>query len=114
MASWFRARERCAGCGLRSDRDESDFFIGAYLLNFIVAEVVFAALLAGIVVIAWPDVPWDALFAVGVAGMVLVPLLFFPFSRTVWLALDLCFQPPRASDFSGDDDADPRGEPPRR
>jgi hypothetical protein len=30
--------------------------------------------------------------------MILVPVVFFPFSKTLWLALDLAFRPHRAGE----------------
>lgn len=98
--SWFRLRETCPTCHLRLNRGEHDFFIGAYTANFIAAEVGFALLLTMAIILAWPAVPWTVVLWGGAAGIALMPLLFFPFSRTVWLALDLAFQPPRPSDFA--------------
>jgi hypothetical protein len=36
----------------------------------------------------------------GVLLMVLMPVVFFPFSRLVFLAFDLVFRPPRPEDYS--------------
>jgi hypothetical protein len=33
--------------------------------------------------------------------MVIAPLLLYPFSKTIWLALDLTARPPRPQDFEG-------------
>jgi hypothetical protein len=41
-----------------------------------------------------PDVQWLPLLVIGVTTNLLVPVLFFPFSKTVWVALDLYFHPP--------------------
>jgi hypothetical protein len=51
------------------------------------------------VALLWPEVPWAWVTRVGVALMIAAPLFFFPFSRLVWLAIDLTFQPPAARDF---------------
>ena len=83
------------------DRGESDFFLGGFTLNFIVAELVLAVFLALMVALTWPAVPWDALLWTGAPLMVLAPIVFFPFSRTIWLALDLAMRPPRPHDFEG-------------
>ena len=43
LRSWFSLREACAECGLRFERDEQeDYWLGAYTLNFIVTELIFA------------------------------------------------------------------------
>ena len=107
FTSWLETRPACPRCGLRLDRGESDFFVGGFTVNFLVAELLLAGVLAAAVVLSWPDVPWDWLLWGGAPLMVLAPILFFPFSRTIWLALDLAMRPPRPEDFEGT--APPRG-----
>lgn len=97
--SRFRMRALCPRCGLRLDRGETDFWAGAWMLNLVGVEVVFALLLALAVVIMWPDVPWSVVMWTGVTGMLLLPLLLFRVSRTLWLAIDLALQPARETDF---------------
>jgi hypothetical protein len=46
----------------------------------------------------WPEVPWGRIEVVAVIAMVLSPLVTYPFTRTVWLAADLIFDPPKAAD----------------
>jgi uncharacterized protein (DUF983 family) len=100
MRSWFRLCESCSECGLRFERDEQeDYWLGAYLLNFIVTEVIFAVMLAAVLIGTWPDPPWTALIWVGVAQMILTPIVFYPFAKALWLALDLCFRPVRPEDL---------------
>ena len=95
---WFRLRPTCQGCGLKLDRGHPDHFVGAYLVNLIIAELLFAGGLAAWLLAVWPEVPWERIETVAVLAMVLAPLATYPFTRTVWLAADLIFDPPRASD----------------
>jgi uncharacterized protein (DUF983 family) len=98
-ASWFRLQPRCAACGLRFERDEaSDYWLGAYLLNFIVTELVFAAFVVVALVVTWPAPPWNALLVGGAALMVLTPIAVYPFAKALWLAVDLVFRPPKPED----------------
>ncbi len=96
---WLRLQPRCPTCALRLDRGNPDHFVGAYLVNLILAELLFAAGLFVWVLGVWPDVPWDGIEKVAVVAMILSPLVTYPFTRTVWLAADLVFDPPNASDF---------------
>ena len=41
----------------------------------------------------YPDVPGIPLFLCAVSVALLVPLVFFPFSKTIWLAVDLMMRP---------------------
>ena len=105
MASWFRIRERCRACGLRFERGEEDeYWLGAYTLNFIATEVVFGAALLVVLVLTWPAPPWSAILWGGAAQMVLTPIAFYPFSKALWLAIDLTFRPPTPHDFAGSSD----------
>jgi uncharacterized protein (DUF983 family) len=89
---WFTMAERCPRCDLRFERSEGHW-TGDLGINTIVS---FGTLLIALIVgflVSWPDPPGIGLFltAIGIAG--LVPLAFFPFSKTIWLAIDLIFRP---------------------
>lgn len=87
-------------CGLIFERGESDYFIGAYLLNLIIAELIVVALMVGLVLATWPHVPWTTVVW-GIAALTIpAAILTYPFSRSLWLAVDLIFRPPEASDFA--------------
>jgi uncharacterized protein (DUF983 family) len=91
--------QRCSACSLRYDRGEHDYFIGAYTINLIIAELAVAAGLVIGILVTWPDVPWDLLTWVLLPLAIIVPLVMFPFSRALWLAIDLVYQPARETDF---------------
>lgn len=99
--SYLPQRESCPACGLRLDRGERDFFIGAYTINLIVAELlVFFGGLA-VLRLSWPDVPWNALMYGLAALMVIAPIVLYPFSRQLWLVADLILRPSEPEDFVG-------------
>ncbi len=92
-------KDRCPTCGLALERGESsDFWIGAYVFNLVFGEVV--ALGIPILWIIWssPNQPWTRIEILAVALCVALPFLFFPFSRTLWLAWDLSFRPSEPGD----------------
>ena len=91
--SWFRMLERCPRCGLEFERSEPGYQVGSYMFNIIVAELVFAAIFVAVLVFTWPDPPWTLLTYGGAGLMVLLPVLFFPWSKTLFLAFDLLFRP---------------------
>lgn len=96
---WFEMAERCPTCHFRFERIEGHW-LGSLGMNTIVSfTALFGALLAGFVV-TWPDPPTGPLIAVGVVTAVLVPLLFFPFSRTIWTAIDLAMRPLSPTELS--------------
>ncbi|MDB4879410.1 MAG: putative rane protein [Gemmatimonadetes bacterium] len=97
--SWLRMHEACASCGQVFERGESsDFWVGAYLINLVVAEL--AAVLLGAVMwlTAGRRVPFNVLWGASMALAILMPIVFYPFSRTLWLAFDLHFRPSERGD----------------
>jgi uncharacterized protein (DUF983 family) len=99
--NWFKARERCPRCKLRIDRGEKDHWLGAYAVNLVISELIWAAAMVTILLVRWPNVPWTFLEYGGAGLMVAAPFLFYPFSRTLWLAVDLIFRGDRDADTSG-------------
>lgn len=95
---WLYLQPRCPSCALKTDRANPDHFVGAYLVNLVLAELLFAVAFGIWMLSVWPNVPWGRIEAVLVAAMIVSPLLLYPFTRTVWLAADLIFDPPRPSD----------------
>jgi uncharacterized protein (DUF983 family) len=97
--SWFNLRVRCPRCGLRFEREEG-FFLGAYVINFGVGEGLVGVLLMVFlfVKVNSESVPLKPWLVAGVALGVVVPILFFPYSRTIWAALDLAMNPEREDD----------------
>lgn len=79
--------------------------MGAGCLNLVVAELVFAFGLVAVIALTWPDPPWNAMLFVGIPVMVVTPILFFPFSRTLWIAFDLTFRPHERRDDRTDEEA---------
>jgi uncharacterized protein (DUF983 family) len=92
---WTEMVERCPACGLEFEREEG-YWVGAMTYNIVVTELIFAAGLAVVVITAWPDIPIAPLIAVGVLVNALVPIIFYPISKTLWLATDLSFLHPLA------------------
>ncbi len=83
----------CPRCGLHFEREEGSF-VGAVGINTILT---FGLLLIGMVTffaVTYPDVPagpW--VFLVGLA-IIPIPILLYPVSKTLWLAIELVMRPP--------------------
>jgi len=86
-------KERCPQCGLRLHRGESDYFIGAYLLNLVAVELLFALVLAVVFISTYPNTPWALLQWGGLVLIIVGAVLCYPLSKALWLAADLIFRP---------------------
>jgi uncharacterized protein (DUF983 family) len=80
----FAMREQCALCGLRYEREQG-YFVGAIYINY--AATVGVA--AGIVLLLdWGvGLTLAQQLGIGVLIAALVPLLFFRYSRSLWLGV---------------------------
>ena len=89
--------DACPRCGHRYERHEG-YWIGAVAINTVLTMVVFALVFVGGMVFTWPDVPWNALLVTTVAVNIVFPILFYPWSKTLWIALDLSIHPAEAKE----------------
>jgi uncharacterized protein (DUF983 family) len=93
LTPWGRVRKRCTACGFRFERTDDSYFSGAMFFGLLMGEGLFAVALLLVVVANWPDVPWDALTYGAPLGMLLILPLLLPFSKVVWLAIDVLVRP---------------------
>lgn len=92
--SWFRMKERCPTCGFLFER-EPGFFVGAYLINFAIAEGFLFVLIMAFLALknARPETGVGWPIVAGLTVGVVAPIVFYPFSRTIWSAIDLAMTP---------------------
>jgi len=95
FTGWFKMKERCPGCRYLFEREEG-FFLGAYVVNLAIAEglVLILAVVPTIVLLARnPDTNVVPILIAGLVGAVVAPMVFYPFSKTIWTAFDLIMRP---------------------
>lgn len=87
FSSWFSMRTSCQRCGLRFAKEEGGY-LGAMVLNFTVAMVVWILVLIVGLAATVPDVPVMPLLLASFAVLILVPLGFYPNSKAIWAAVE--------------------------
>ncbi|MDQ3879276.1 MAG: DUF983 domain-containing protein [Actinomycetota bacterium] len=92
FASWSELKEHCPTCGYTFVREDG-YWVGAMIVNFAAAEIWFFALFVGVIIATLPDIPWQPLLAIALVTNGVLPIVFYPRSKTVWMALDLFFHP---------------------
>jgi uncharacterized protein (DUF983 family) len=84
-------RERCPGCGYAFEREEG-YWVGGLIVNLAVAMFVAVVVLAIGFAIFGASLPfWYGLVAAGL--MIVVPIVCYPWSKTLWIVVDLRINP---------------------
>lgn len=89
---WFRLRPTCPTCGVTFER-EPGFFVAALFVNLTFTEILMFAWLAGVLFATIPHPRVAPLIEGSVAICVSVPILCYPFSKTLWFAIHVAMQP---------------------
>lgn len=84
---WLKIRDRCPRCRLRLEREEGGF-LGAMVINYGVTTLVWVVLLVVWLIVDLPDVHVAQLTLTSIAVVAIFPLVSYPFSKTVWAAVD--------------------------
>ena len=96
-SGWFRmwlrrTGERCPVCGIKVERHEG-FMLGSLALNTIVTFFLLMVVIVVGFVLSYPHIAVAPILAVGVVVAIVVPVVLFPISVTVWAAVDLIARP---------------------
>ena len=87
---WFAMYTQCPVCSFHFEREEG-YFTGAMAVNLIIAELLLTAAAIPLALQPWISLLWLLVFGVGLA--VLVPLLFYRHSRSLWMSIDHMLHP---------------------
>lgn len=92
--TFWAIKDRCPRCGLRFAR-EPGYFTGVYLLNLAFILVALFLLVMGYALLRANGIEPDltTAIAVGAVVSVVLPILTYPFARTMWSAIDLAMLP---------------------
>lgn len=96
---WFKLKERCPSCGYSFAREEG-YWVSAVIVNMAVIEALFLVLFLVVVIGSAPEVPWGPLIVLATAFNLLFPIFWYPFSKTIWMGIDLYFHPLETADRS--------------
>lgn len=108
---WFHMHDRCPTCGLHFER-EPGFFVGAYLINFATSIILLFVLCMGFVAVKATnsDADHTGFLIAGVVIGLVAPVFCYPYSRTVWSAIDIGMTPLEPHEIAEADEALARGD----
>ena len=104
FTGWLSMKARCPRCGMCFEREEG-FFLGAFVVNFGVMLISMAAFIGVGVALTLPDPDPVKLAIGGILVAVVVPIAFYPMSRTFWSAIDLWMKPLEPQEIASAEEA---------
>ncbi|HLM19840.1 MAG TPA: DUF983 domain-containing protein [Acidimicrobiia bacterium] len=84
---WFTMVDDCPQCGLHFEREQG-YWAGALAINIGIAGVVFVLAFAIRLALTVPDILVVPFLVVLIPLMIIVPTFAYPFSKTIWVAVD--------------------------
>ena len=90
---WLGRYERCRTCGVEWHR-EHGFELGPIALNVVFTFFSLSVIMIVAFVTTAPDYNVAGLMALVIGAAIVLPLIFHPFTYTLWLAFDLAVHPP--------------------
>jgi uncharacterized protein (DUF983 family) len=90
FAGWARAAPHCTACGFAFER-EPGYWVGAMIINTIIAFGLLLTVFVGGWVVFWPDVPWTGVMLATVAVGGVTPIVAYPWSKAIWSAIELSY-----------------------
>ncbi|MET1003604.1 MAG: DUF983 domain-containing protein [Acidimicrobiia bacterium] len=88
--NWFRMVDDCPRCGLHFER-ESGYFAGALAINIILVGGLFLLVFLTIFIVTIPDLPIGLTLGLTIPIALFGPIVLYPFSKTLWVAIDRAF-----------------------
>ena len=67
--------------------------LGVMTINIGLCSALFVVYLVAGFALTWPDPPIALLTGIGIVVLALAPFVFYPFSKTIWAAIDFFMRP---------------------
>jgi len=84
---WTTMKPDCPRCGLHFEREQG-YWAGAIAINIICVGFVFAIGFTIAMILTVPDVPVPLMLAIFLPLAGFGPIVWYPFSKTIWVAVD--------------------------
>ena len=87
---YLKMKPDCPQCGLHFEREQG-YWAGALAINIVATGGLFTIVFVALLIATIPKVPVAPLLIVLVPIALLGPIVYYPFSKTVWVAVDRAF-----------------------
>jgi uncharacterized protein (DUF983 family) len=109
FTGWFKKSSHCQTCGLEWRRGDVGYELGAAAVAAIICFGPLVLALGVVTAVTWPDFNASSLYVTFGVGALLLPLLLYPASYTLWQAVDILMREVQPSDFVAVTDDDSAG-----
>ena len=99
FTGWFKKSESCATCGLEWRRNDVGYELGAAAMAAIICMGPLVVALGIVTALTWPEFEPFPLFVTLVSGAIVLPIVLYPTSYTMWQAVDILMRPVEPDDF---------------
>ncbi|HET8909998.1 MAG TPA: DUF983 domain-containing protein [Ktedonobacteraceae bacterium] len=86
----FKTYEHCPSCGFEFER-EPGYYTGAMAVNLVLSELLIAAVTLPLAVNL--TIPMGPLLAWGLSMPILLPIIFYRHTKTIWMSIDHMLHP---------------------
>ncbi len=98
---WTSKADACQSCGLEWRRDDVGYELGAAATAAIICLGPLVLTLGAVTALTWPDFRPALLVGILGIGVVVLPILLYSSSYTMWQAVDILMRPVEPGDFTG-------------
>ena len=99
FTGWFEKAPNCRTCGLNWRRNDVGYELGAAAMAAIICIGPLLVALGVIVLATWPDFNALPMFIALGIGAIVLPVVLYPTSYTMWQAVDILLRPVEPTDF---------------
>ena len=101
FTGWFSRQDTCRRCGTPWRRDDVGFALGAATMNVVLTcGLIVIGATIGMILTA-PDFAVAQIIVGLVVGALVVPVVLYPVTYTLWQAVDLAMRQPDAEELAG-------------
>lgn len=97
---WYKRGERCHTCGLLWERKLEGFELGSMTVNVILTFGTMLIAMGIGVIFSYPDVAVVPILGIIIAVAVVMPVVIFPMTYSMWLAVDLFMRKPEPEELA--------------
>ena len=98
--NWFKQGDRCVGCGVKRTRDTEGHELGSMTIASMINIILIMVAMGVAIALTAPDVPVLTLYIVLASAALVFPVLTWPVTHTLWMAIDLAARPMDAEEIA--------------